>query len=407
MAADHQDDDEPVPISYAAHLDHVMRKAAADGQLSVVPKNPVLLEDQAQRLMSQRGFDYVNGGAGELVTLNANRLAFRRWSIIPRVLRPTSPRDLSVTLFGHKYDTPVLMAPVGIQSVYHPDREIGSARACAALRVPFTLSTAASTGIEELVEESPEGAKWYQLYWPADDDITASLLSRARAAGYSVLVVTLDIWTLKGWRPRGIDTANVGFEDPVFRAKFAKQTADGRPPEADKEAAVAFWLGQCFPGISRSWDQLAILRKHWDGPIVLKGILSVEDAKLAVQHGIDGIIVSNHGGRQVDGAVATLDVLPHIVDAVGSDTTVMLDSGIRTGADMVKALALGAKAVFVGRPILYGLGIDGTAGAQAVLAGLLTDLDLTMGYAGVENVPELDRTVLREAELPGHGRPRL
>ncbi|RDA91745.1 hypothetical protein CP533_4779 [Ophiocordyceps camponoti-saundersi (nom. inval.)] len=407
MAADHQDDDEPVPVSYAAHVEHVMRKAAEGGQLSVVPKNPNLLEYQAKRLMSQRGFEYVNGGAGELLTLNANRLAFRRWNIIPRVLRPTSPRDLSVTLFGYKYDTPVIMAPVGVQSVYHPDKEIGSARACAALRVPFTLSTASSTGIQELVEACPEGPKWYQLYWPADDDITVSLLSRARAAGYQVLVVTLDIWTLKGWRPRGIDTSEVGFEDPVFRAKLAKH-AGGSTPEADREAAVAFWLGQCFPGVSRNWDQLAVLRKHWDGPIVLKGILSVEDAKLAVEYGIDGIIVSNHGGRQVDGAVATLDILPLIVDAVGNDITVMLDSGIRTGADMVKALALGAKAVFVGRPILYGLGIDGMAGALAVLAGLLTDLDLTMGYAGVKNVPELDRAaILREAKLPGHGRPRL
>ncbi|PFH61140.1 hypothetical protein XA68_18090 [Ophiocordyceps unilateralis] len=403
------------PMAYAAHLADAMQKGVLGGQLPVVLTDPNLLQDQAQKLMPQRGFDYISGGAGESATVEANRIAFRRWNIIPRVLKPTSPRDLGVTLFGHRYDTPVIMAPVGVQSLYHRDKEIGVARACAALRVPFTLSTAASTGIQELVKAVPDGPKWFQLYWPADDDLTASLLSRARAAGYRVLVVTLDTWTL-GWRPRDIDTANlpfllgqgdeVGFEDPVFRAKFAQQTGGGTP-EADTTAAAAYWLGQCFPGVSRSWDQLAVLRKHWDGPMVLKGILSVDDARLAVQHGIDGILVSNHGGRQIDGAVATLDVLPLIVDAVGNDTTVMLDSGIRTGADMVKALALGAKAVFVGRPIVYGLGIDGTAGAQAVLAGLLADLDLTMGFTGVKSVPELRRTVLREGQLPEHGRARL
>ncbi|KAF4594739.1 FMN dependent dehydrogenase [Ophiocordyceps camponoti-floridani] len=402
-------------IPYAAHLAETMRNGVVGGQLPVVLTDPNLLEHQAQRLMAKPGFDYIVGGAGESATVESNRMAFRHWSIVPRVLKPTSPRDLSVSLFGHKYDSPVIMAPVGVQSLYHKDGEIGVSRACAALGVPFTLSTASSTGIEELVRANPQGPKWFQLYWPADDDITASLLRRAQASGYRVLVVTLDTWTL-GWRPRDIDNANlpfllgqgdqVGFEDPVFRAKFAEQT-DGGTPETDPMAAAASWLGQCFPGVSRGWHQLSILRKHWDGPMVLKGILSVEDAKLAVEHGIEGIVVSNHGGRQMDGAVATLSVLPSIVDAVGNRTTVMLDSGIRTGADMFKALALGARAVFVGRPVVYGLGIDGTAGAQAVLAGLLADLDLTMGFAGVQKVPDLRRALLREGQFPARGRARL
>ncbi|KND94803.1 putative lactate 2-monooxygenase PB1A11.03 [Tolypocladium ophioglossoides CBS 100239] len=395
---------------YAAYLQTVTQKAILAGQLPVVTTNPSRLEEQALEAMPQNCFDYIKGGAGESATVDANRLAFRQWNIVPRMLRPTNPRDLGVTLFGQKYDTPVLMAPIGVQSLYHRDKEIRTAKACAALRVPFTLSTASSTGIEELVKASPEGPKWFQLYWPTDEDITASILSRAKANGYKTLVVTLDTWTL-GWRPRDLDTANVpfivgegnevGFQDPVFRRKFADKS-DGETPEENKISAAMYWISESFPGVSRSWEDLGLLRKHWDGPIVLKGILSVDDARLAVQHGVDGIVVSNHGGRQVDGAVATLDVLPQIVDAVGESITVLFDSGIRTGADIVKALALGAKAVFVGRPVVYGLGIDGAAGAEAVLAGLLADLDLTMGLAGVKSIAELQRPMLRRAQYPGH-----
>ncbi|KYK57722.1 oxidoreductase [Drechmeria coniospora] len=317
---------------------------------------------------------------------------------------PLEPRSLTTA------DTPVLMAPVGIQSLFHQDKEIGTAKACAALRVPFTLSTAASTGIEELVKACPEGAKWFQLYWPMDEEMTASILGRARSSGYKVLVVTLDTWTL-GWRPSDLDAANVpfmagegnevGFQDPVFRRKFAERS-DGDSPEDNKVAAAMYWIGESFPGVSRRWEDLALLRKHWDGPVVLKGIMSVDDARLAVQHGMDGIIVSNHGGRQLDGAVATLDVLPDIADAVGDQLTVLIDSGIRTGADIVKALALGAKAVFLGRPIVYGLGINGTAGAEAVLAGLLADLDLTMGFAGAKSVADLQRSILQRAPHAGN-----
>lgn len=307
------------------------------------------------------------------------------------------------------------MAPIGVQSLYHEDKEIGTANACAALRVPFTLSTAASTSIEELSEKSNDGPKWFQLYWPTDEEITASILRRAKSHGHKVLVVTLDTWTL-AWRPLDLDTANVpfvigegdevGFQDPVFREKFANRS-DGDTPEDNKLGASMYWTGESFPGVSRSWDDLDILRKYWDGPIVLKGILSVDDAKLAVEHGMDGIIVSNHGGRQIDGAVASMDVLPEIAEAVGDNTTVMVDSGIRTGADIVKALALGAKAVFVGRPIVYGLGIDGQAGAQAVLAGLLADLDLTMGFAGVKSIAGLTKSMLRRVHHSEGSKSRL
>ena len=299
------------------------------------------------------------------------------------------------------------MAPIGVQALFHEDKEIGLANACASLKVPYVLSTAATTSIEELASASdPSGPRWFQLYWPLDNDMTASMLRRAKANGYTALVVTLDTWTL-AWRPRDLDTANVpfvtgtgnevGFQDPVFREKFAAMS-DGDTPEDSTIGASVYWTGETFPGVSHSWDDLKLLRDNWDGPIVLKGILSAEDAKLAVEHGMDGVIVSSHGGRQLDGAIASLDALPEIVEAVGGRTTVMFDSGIRTGADIFKALALGAEAVFVGRPVAYGLGIDGQAGAEAVLAGLLADLDLTMGFAGVKTIPEIKKSFLRQVK---------
>lgn len=300
------------------------------------------------------------------------------------------------------------MAPIGVQSWFHADKEIGTAQACANLQVPYTISSAATTSIED-VTAAVQGPKWFQLYWPLDDDITASILGRAKASGCSALVVTLDTWTL-AWRPYELDPASVpfiigegdeiGFSDSVFRRKFAER-AGGATPESQPVQAGLYWCSEVYPSVARSWEDLKILRKHWDGPIVLKGILSVEDAQLAAENGMDGIVVSNHGGRQLDGAVASLEMLPEIVEAVGDKLTVMFDSGIRTGADIVKALALGAKAVFVGRPVVYGLGINGREGAEAVLAGLLADLDLTMGFTGAQKVSDLNRALLREVRYGG------
>ncbi|PHH70069.1 hypothetical protein CDD82_7359 [Ophiocordyceps australis] len=413
--APRDDQESSIDTNYSHHVTSLIGKGVLGGDFPVVVTDPNKLEQQAQQKMTKQGFDYIRGAAGESATMDANRLAFRQWKIVPRVLRATNPRNLSVTLFGQRYDTPVLMCPIGVHSYYHEDREIGSAKACAALGVPFSLSTASSTGIEELVKECPDGPKWFQLYWPLDDDVTASLLGRAKAQGFKALLVTLDTWTL-GWRPRDLDTGNlpfllgegdqVGFTDPVFRKKFADNN-DGDTPESNKIAAASAWTTEAFPGVSHNWEDLKLLRRHWDGPILLKGVLSVHDAKLAVKHGMDGIVVSTHGGRQLDGAVASLDMLPDIVQAVGNDLTVMLDSGVRTGADIFKALALGAKGVFVGRPLVYGLGIDGTAGVQAVLAGLLADLDLAMGFSGVQTIQELEPSLLRRVHYPGDTKSNL
>ncbi|NLU70160.1 lactate 2-monooxygenase [Streptomyces sp. HNM0574] len=330
-------------------------------------------------------FGYVAGSAGSGATHRANREAFDRHRLVPRMLTGASARDLNTTVLGTAMPAPVALAPVGVQSIIHPDGELATARAAASLGVPTVLSTAASHTLEEVAEAAgPEAPRWFQLYWPQDDEVCASILRRAREAGFTTLVVTLDTWTL-AWRPRdldqsylpflrGIGTA-VPFSDPAFRAGLAK------PPEEDPDAAVLRWVSM-FTGADRTWDRLPFLREHWDGPIALKGILHPDDARRAVDAGVDGVVVSNHGGRQVDGAVAALDALPDVVRAVGDSVEILFDSGIRTGSDVLKALALGARAVLLGRPYAYGLAHGGEDGVRHVLRSLLADLDLTLGLSG-------------------------
>jgi isopentenyl diphosphate isomerase/L-lactate dehydrogenase-like FMN-dependent dehydrogenase len=297
------------------------------------------------------------------------------------------------------------MAPVGVQAMFHAHGEKGLSSACAELGIPYTLSTAATSTIEDVAAVMGSHSRWYQLYWPRSDSITISLLERAQKSGYSTLVVTLDTVSV-AWRPKDLDIANlpflegtgnvVGFSDPVFRKHFA-DSHNGTTPESSTTEASRAWSSEVFSGCHHGWDELALLRKHWKGPIVLKGVLCVEDAQLASEHGMDGIIVSNHGGRQLDGSVTSLEMLPDIVDAVGDKLTVLFDSGIRTGSDIIKALALGAKGVFVGRPALYGLGIAGKEGAKAVLAGLLAEMDQAMGITGLANIGDLKRSILKRS----------
>lgn len=401
---------------YGEYQIEIYKKGVLLGEPPVVTTGSNGLEAQARKAMQPGPFNYIYGGAGEAATMDANRLAFRQWKIVPRVLRPTMPRDLSVKIFGQTYPSPVIMAPIGVQSAYHQDGEVGVASACAELGVPFTQSTASTSTIEEVAAASGTGSpRWFQLYWPQDDEITGSLLRRARANGYSVLVVTLDTFSL-AWRPLDLDGSFLpfihgqgiqnGLSDPVFRRKFAEAN-DGDTPEDNPLLAAQAFISEAFSGNAHSWDDLKLLRKHWDGPIVLKGILNAEDAKLAVKYGMDGIIVSNHGGRQLDGAVPSLEMLPQVVDAVGYQTTVLFDSGIRTGADIIKALCLGAQAVLIGRPVMYGLGIAGKEGAKHVLAGLLADLDQSMGLSCVKSIAELNSGMIRRINYGGDVRSSL
>lgn len=353
--------------------------------------NGAELEGAAREALEPTAFGYVAGAAGSGATNRANLAAFDRWRLVPRMLTGATVRDLSTTVLGTEMPAPVLLAPVGVQSILHPDGELATARAAASLGVPMVMSTASSHSIEEVADASGDGPRWFQLYRPNDDAVCASVLERARSAGFTVLVVTLDTWTL-GWRPtdldraylpfiRGIGTA-VPFSDPVFRAGL------DRAPEDDLTPAVLKWVPM-FTGTDRTWDDLPFLREHWDGPIVLKGIQHVGDAQRAADAGMDGIVVSNHGGRQVDGAIAALDALPGIAAAVGDRLTVLFDSGIRGGADVIKALALGARAVLLGRPYAYGLGLAGEEGVRHVVRGVLAETELTLGLAGHRSVRDL------------------
>jgi isopentenyl diphosphate isomerase/L-lactate dehydrogenase-like FMN-dependent dehydrogenase len=389
------------PPNYSDYQSGIYANGMLAGQLPEITTDLAGLEDRARAVLSPEALGYIVPSAGSGATARANRAAFSRWQIVPRMLRSGTHRDLSCTILGTGLPAPVMIAPVGVQTLAHPDGELATARAAAALGLPYVHSTAAAHSFEQVAEANSGGPRWYQLYWPTDDDVCISFLSRAKAAGYSALVVTLDT-TLLGYRPADLDRGFLPFlrlqglanylGDPAFLAGLAK------PPDEDPASAVLRWI-QMFPNPGLSWRDLPFLREHWDGPIVLKGICSADDARLAADNGMDGVIVSNHGGRQVDGAIAALDALPDIAAAVGDRLTVLFDSGIRTGADVVKALALGAQAVLIGRPVLYGLALGGRHGVEHVLRCLLADLDLTLALSGHTSHRQLTRQSLTPAPL--------
>jgi lactate 2-monooxygenase len=375
-------------------LESYQEEIYLNGLTWAVPPYPAdlsALEAAAREVMTPRAFDYVAGAAGSGDTASENLDAFRRWRIVPRMLTDVSTPSFASTVLGTKLAAPFLLAPVGVLGIAHPDGESAVARAALEAGVPMILSTAASTAMEDVAVANGDGQRWYQLYWPKDRAVAASLLGRAQAAGFSVLVVTLDTRAL-AWRPRDLDQGYLPFlhgigvqnylSDPAFQAGLASSVA------ADPGAAILRYT-QIFGDLSLTWDDLPFLRQHWHGPIVLKGILAAADAVRAADAGMDGIIVSNHGGRQVDGAIAALDALPAVADAVGSRLTVLFDSGIRCGADMLKALALGARAVLLGRPYVYGLSLGGEAGVRHVLRAVRNDFELTMRLAGHASLADL------------------
>jgi lactate 2-monooxygenase len=363
-----------------------------------LPMTAAGVEAAALERMTPQAAGYVAGGAGGEETVRANRSAFDRWRIVPRMLRGVTDRDLSTTVCGTALPAPVMLAPVGVLGIVHPDGERAVARAAAATGVPMILSTAASNSLEDVAAEAGEAPRWFQLYWPTDRAVAASLVRRAEAAGYGAVVVTLDTWTL-GWRPRDLAQAYLPFltgeglanyfSDPAFRAGLAA------PPEEDLQAAVLHWV-QMFGDPSLSFDDLAWLSGQTELPVLVKGICHPDDARAAVDAGVAGIVVSNHGGRQVDGAAAALDCLSGVVAAAGG-LPVLFDSGVRSGADVLKALALGARAVLLGRPYVYGLALAGADGVRHVLRCLLADLDLALALSGHRSPAELTPAVLRAA----------
>jgi L-lactate dehydrogenase (cytochrome) len=366
------------------------------GETPSVPVQVADLERLAAEAMDERAANYVFAGAGSEGTMDANRAAFQRRRIVPRMLRDVAERDLSTTILGTPLPAPLLLAPIGVQKVVHDEGELATARAAAALGLPMIASTNSHFTLEQIAEAGGDAPRWFQLYWPNDRALAASLVGRAEAAGYGAIVLTVDTF-VPGWKPRdlqqawlpflnGMGVANY-FQDPVFRAGLEQA------PEDDVGAATGHFLGvQANPALS--WDDLEWLREQTLLPIVIKGIQHPDDAREAAQRGLDGIIVSNHGGRQVDGAIGSLDALPAIAEAAGSDLTILFDSGVRSGSDVIKALALGADAVCLGRPYIWGLALEGQAGVETVLKMVLAELDLTMALCGYTGPDQLSPEAL-------------
>jgi lactate 2-monooxygenase len=356
---------------------------------------PVGADDWEARAAGQLDdgpFGYIAGGAGAEATMRANREAFERRRLRPRMLSGHTERQLGVDVLGTPSPFPFFLAPVGVLSIAHADGELAPARAAATARVPFILSTAASHSIEEIADAMGDAPRWFQLYWVSDREVVESLVRRAEAAKYAAIVVTLDTLVL-GWRPRDLRNAYLPFRggegiaqftsDPVFRSRL---------PVADDPLVAAGTMLAMFPNLALRWDDLAWLRELTSLPLLVKGVLTAEDAERALAAGVDGIVVSNHGGRQVDGAVASVDALVEIRAAVGGEAVVLVDGGIRSGADVVKAMALGADAVLVGRPYVYALAVGGEAGVAAFIGQLAAETDLTLALMGAPSIRELDST---------------
>lgn len=405
------------------------------GKYPSIPTDLNALEAAAKKVMSPKAFAYVAGGAGNELTIKQNRSAFAEWKIQPRMLRNVEHRDISTELFGKKLPAPLLLSPVGVLELAHPKADLAVAEACKATGVPMIFSNQASVEMEKTAQAMDNSPRWFQLYWSRSNDLVASLVSRAEAAGCDAITITLDT-TMLGWRLQDLDLASLPFleakgiaqytSDPVFN-KLIDEPMDN-PISGDRKVNVQTILSlikmcrrypgsmlqnlrsgralrgvQTFTGIysrpSLTWADIPFIRQHTKLPILLKGVLHADDAKRAVDEGIDGIIVSNHGGRQVDGSVSSIEVLPSIAEAVNQQIPILLDSGIRSGADMFKAIALGANAVCIGRPFVYGLALKGAEGVEAVIRNLLADFELNMGLAGCRNLDEIRQSKLIRKKL--------
>src|SRR5829696_4895306 len=372
--------------------------AGLAGDVPQLPMTYAELERRAEEVMTPEIWSYVAGGAGDEHTQRANVAAFERWGLVPRVLAGAAERDLSVELFGSRLATPLLLAPVGVIALCDPDGhgDMLTAQAAAASGVPMVASTLMEYPMEDVATALGDGVGWFQLYPPNDPELTESFVGRAEAAGYQAIVVTLDTLTL-GWRPRDLSIGSFPqlkgrclanyFSDPVFRSKLAAS------PEDDVRAATGLWA-MTFGNPHLSWDDLAWLRSLTSLPLLLKGVCHPDDARRAIDAGIDGLWCSTHGGRQANGGLPALECLPDVVDAAG-DIPVVFDSGVRSGAEVVKALALGARAVAIGRPYAYGLAVGGQEGIEHVLRCLLAETDLIMAIDGYPTVGHLTPEALR------------
>lgn len=406
------------------------------GRQPKVPADAAELEARAHKAMSTTAWAYVAGGAGEGATMRANRQAFDQWRITPRMLHGQACRDLSTSVLGLDLRAPLLLAPVGAGCLVTPDSDVKIAQGAAHAGVPYVFSNQGCNALEDSAAAMGTTPWWFQLYWSTDERLVDSLVGRAEAAGARAIVVTVDT-TMLGWRPQDLNLGSLPFarglgiaqytSDPRFLELVAQRVATAAGAARDKVRPTVgavkslVQMSRAHPGDTRanltspepraavetfldiysnpalSWDHLATLRSRTALPILVKGILHPDDARRAFEIGVDGIVVSNHGGRQVDRAIASLDALVGIREAVGPDPVVLLDSGIRTGADVFVALALGADAVLLGRPHIYGLALDGAAGVAAVVENVIAELDLTMGLVGAPSIDAIVGDLLTRA----------
>ncbi len=403
----------------------------ARGRMQSIPFEYAELERQARQKMSPQAWAYIAGSAGLERTAIANEQAFDRWRIVPRMLRNVEERDLSSTLLGHTLPAPFFLAPIGVLEMAHPDADLAVARAAGSLGIPYIFSNQASVPMEATAAAMGNTPRFFQLYWSRSDDLALSFLQRAEAAGCSGIMVTLDT-TMLGWRTRDLDLGYLPFlqgmgiaqytSDPVFQRlidtpddQAATVGSSGVTYDAIRTLISAarhypgnFWQNlrsgrglkavrkfiQLYSRPNITWADLPFLRKNTRLPIILKGILHPDDAKKALDYGMDGVYVSNHGGRQVDGAISAIEALPGVVEAVREKVPILFDSGVRGGAHAFKALALGATAVGIGRPYCYALGIGGQGGVEAFLQNWMADLELTMGLSGCKNISEIRKVEL-------------
>ena len=405
-------------------------RAGVLGRRPSVPTDPERLERRARRAMSARAWAYVGGGAGTGATMRHNRAAFERWQLVPRMLHGTVCRDLSTTVAGTPLAAPLLLAPIGAAALIQPHSDVAIARGAAGAGIPYVLSSQGCDPMEATARAMGDTPFWYQLYWSTDEDLVDSMIGRAEACGARALVVTLDT-TMLGWRTQDLDLGSLPFargegiaqytSDPHFSRTVADRAGEAAPSTATitlgairtllemsrnhpgrlianlrspiPRASVETFL-DIYSNPALSWEHLATLRDRTSLPIILKGILHPDDARRAVDLGVAGIVVSNHGGRQVDHAVASLDALVAVRAAIGPEPTVLLDSGIRTGTDVFIALALGADACLLGRPHLYGLALAGTDGVRQVIENVVAELDLTMGLVGAADLAAITPDLL-------------
>ena len=403
------------------------------GRKRSVPISFDRLRSEAKKKLSKEAYAYIAGSAGRETTKSANRREFERWRIVPRMLRDVSQPDTGIELFGNRYPSPFLLAPIGVLEMAHPEADLAVGRAAADENIPFIFSSQASVPMERCGEAMGSSPRWFQLYWSTSNELVESFVHRAENCGCEAIVLTLDT-TMLGWRPRDLDLDYLPFlrgkgiaqytSDPVFREMADNLDTDEEDsPKLTLESLKALvQMAKNYPGSfwgnlfserprkavktfietysrpSLTWDDLSFLRSLTELPIILKGIVNGEDARRAMNHHMDGIIVSNHGGRQVDGAISSLQALRSVVSAIDGQIPILFDSGIRSGADMFKAIALGADAVLLGRPYVYGLALAGEEGVGEIIRNYRADFELTMALSGCRSVDEISSENLADRD---------